>query len=152
MNLSFETLLLVALVGAAVGFLGRMMSGDTGLGTLGDVAAGVVGAIAGAAAAPKLGIAADTTNFAIILVALVGAVVVLLGARYLAEVWQSQRRTSAEPDAREQAPPTAAERTTLAPAADTTTNWVRRATPEPRQPREPEPRDVPQPRLWFRES
>lgn len=89
MNLPFETLVLVLLIGLAAGWLARSQSDESRLGPLGEMAAGLVGAFAGAFAAPHLGSPAGSV-LGTVLAAMVGAAVVVLGARHLAGVWASQ--------------------------------------------------------------
>lgn len=101
MNLPFETLVMVALIGAAVGWLAsQVASSETGFGLPADVVAGLVGAFAGAFAAPRLGLGPDGSELALLAVALVGAAIVVAGARYLADVWASQVEPRADAEGR----------------------------------------------------
>ena len=96
MDLPFETVVLVTLVGAAAGWFVSHLSEAPGFGLGGDLIAGLIGAFAGAVAAPKLGIEAGASSLALIVTTLVGAVVVTAGVRYLAGVWDSQRSPRAD--------------------------------------------------------
>lgn len=147
MNLPFETLVLVALVGLAVGWFFQTLSQESRLGPLGEMIAGLVGAFAAAAVAPHLGGPAGSP-LGLVVGAAVGAVVLLLGARHLAEVWASQVSAPTPVTAKSDvaAGPS--------PAAETeaTTARMRGSTPQARRSRAAAPREVPQPRPWFRES
>lgn len=100
MELPFDTLVLVALVGAATGWCARFVSQEEGFGLIGDVVAGLVGAFAGAFAAPQLGVGPDTSTFAVVATALVGAAIAVAGARYLADTWASQTSPRADAEGR----------------------------------------------------
>lgn len=111
MNLPLETLVMVALIGAAVGWLaGRVSASDIGFGLGADLVAGLVGAFAAAFAAPGLGLGPDDSELALLAVAMVGAAIVVAGARYLADVWASQVEPRADAEGRPLPPGTKTER------------------------------------------
>ncbi|MDC7786275.1 GlsB/YeaQ/YmgE family stress response membrane protein [Rhodoplanes sp. TEM] len=138
MELPFETLVLVALVGAATGWCARFVSQEEGFGLIGDIVAGLVGAFAGAFAAPKLGVGPDASTFAVVATALVGAAIVVAGARYLADTWASQMSPRAVPDGRPL-------------PADGDEAGAPRA-PRPRPARPVRVSEAERSRLWMRES
>jgi uncharacterized membrane protein YeaQ/YmgE (transglycosylase-associated protein family) len=149
MNLPFETLVLVLLVGLAAGWLARSQSDASRLGPLGEMAAGLVGAFAGAFAAPHLGSPAGSV-LGIVLSAVVGAAVVVLGARHLAGVWASQVSASQVSASQVSASQVSASQVS-APAPETkmTAAALRGSVPDASRSGDAGPRDAPQRRPWW---
>jgi uncharacterized membrane protein YeaQ/YmgE (transglycosylase-associated protein family) len=172
MELNTETLILAALVGAAAGWLGHRVASAPRWGQQGAIAAGVVGAVLAVLAVPKLGLDLGGSDSGVLLIALVGAVVVLVGATFVgdtvarehhAHAERSEATTShtepterrrqgetASPTRRNATDPTAGQ-VPLVPESGTG-GWTTRQAPTSRQEREPVGREVPEPRPWFRRS
>jgi uncharacterized membrane protein YeaQ/YmgE (transglycosylase-associated protein family) len=78
MHISDEGLLTILLVGLVAGWLaGKLVTGG-GLGLIGDVAIGIVGALIGSWMLPRMGIHIGNGMVSSIIVATIGAIVLLL--------------------------------------------------------------------------
>jgi uncharacterized membrane protein YeaQ/YmgE (transglycosylase-associated protein family) len=81
MHISGESLLVILLVGLVAGWLaGRIVEGG-GFGLIGDIAIGIVGALIGSWLLPQLGIHIASGIVSAIIVATIGAVLLLLIVR-----------------------------------------------------------------------
>jgi len=75
--MSIESLLLLLLVGAVAGWLATAIMGEWGFGLLFNIIIGIVGGVLGAWLLPLVGISTGNGIISAILVATVGAVVIL---------------------------------------------------------------------------
>jgi uncharacterized membrane protein YeaQ/YmgE (transglycosylase-associated protein family) len=81
MHISGESLLVILLVGLVAGWLaGRIVEGG-GFGLIGDIAIGIVGALIGSWLMPRLGIHMASGIVSAIIVATIGAVLLLIIVR-----------------------------------------------------------------------
>ena len=81
MHISGESLLVILLVGLVAGWLaGRIVEGG-GFGLIGDIAIGIVGAFIGSWLMPRLGIHMASGIVSAIIVATIGAVLLLIIVR-----------------------------------------------------------------------
>ncbi len=85
-DITYQTLLIWALVGAVAGWLAGMIVRGGGFGLLGDIAVGIVGAFFGGWLLPKLGVHLGVGLVPVIASAAIGAVVLLLLIRLVRRV------------------------------------------------------------------
>ena len=85
-DITYQTLLIWALVGAVAGWLAGMIVKGGGFGLLGDIAVGIVGAFFGGWLLPKLGVHLGVGLVPVIASAAIGAVVLLLLLRLIRRV------------------------------------------------------------------
>lgn len=78
MNISAEGLLIILLVGAIAGWIAGLIVQGTGFGLVADIALGIVGAFIGSWLLPKLGVRIGAGFATQIIVAVIGALVLLL--------------------------------------------------------------------------
>lgn len=76
--MSGESLLIILLIGLIAGWLAGQIVRGTGFGLVADIALGIVGAFIGSWLLPQLGIRIGTGTVSAIIVATIGAVVLLL--------------------------------------------------------------------------
>lgn len=76
--MSLESLLIILLIGALIGWLAGFILKGSGFGLLGNIAIGIVGSLLGSWLLPKLGVSTGSGLGATILVGLVGALILLL--------------------------------------------------------------------------
>ena len=81
MHLSDEGLLVILLVGVIAGWLAGKIVEGSGFGLIGDMAVGIVGALIGSWLMPRLGIHLGSGILSAIIVATIGAVLLLLIVR-----------------------------------------------------------------------
>jgi uncharacterized membrane protein YeaQ/YmgE (transglycosylase-associated protein family) len=85
-DISAQTLLIWALVGAVAGWLAGMVVRGGGFGLVGDIVVGIVGAFVGGWLLPKLGVHLGAGLVPVIASAAIGAVVFLLLIRLIRRV------------------------------------------------------------------
>ena len=91
MHISSESLLVILLVGLIAGWLaGRIVDGG-GFGLIGDIAIGIVGAFIGSWLMPQLGIHLASGIVSAIIVATIGAVVLLAIVRLATGAYPRRR-------------------------------------------------------------
>jgi len=91
MRITGESLLVILLVGLVAGWLaGRIVEGG-GFGLIGDIAVGVVGALLGSWLLPQLGIHIASGIVSSIIVATIGAVLLLLILRFASGAFPQRR-------------------------------------------------------------
>jgi len=91
MHISGESLLVILLVGLVAGWLaGRIVEGG-GFGLIGDIAIGIVGALIGSWLMPRLGIHIASGILSAIIVATVGAVLLLVIVRLASGAYPRRR-------------------------------------------------------------
>ena len=91
MDISGEGLLAILLAGLLAGALaGRLVAGG-GFGLIGDIAVGIVGALVGAWLLPRLGVHVQSGFVGLLIVALIGAIVLLLVLRLLSGGFRGRR-------------------------------------------------------------
>ncbi len=78
MHISGESLLVILLVGLVAGWLAGKIVEGAGFGLIGDTAIGIVGALIGSWMMPRLGIHIGSGTIASIVVATIGAVLLLI--------------------------------------------------------------------------
>jgi uncharacterized membrane protein YeaQ/YmgE (transglycosylase-associated protein family) len=91
MHISGESLLVILLVGLVAGWLaGRIVDGG-GFGLIGDIAIGIVGALIGSWLMPRLGIHIASGVISSIIVATIGAVLLLVIVRLASGAYPRRR-------------------------------------------------------------
>jgi uncharacterized membrane protein YeaQ/YmgE (transglycosylase-associated protein family) len=91
MHISGESLLVIMLVGLIAGWLaGRIVDGG-GFGLIGDIAIGIVGALIGSWLMPRLGIHIASGIISAIIVATIGAVLLLVIVRLASGAYPRRR-------------------------------------------------------------
>jgi uncharacterized membrane protein YeaQ/YmgE (transglycosylase-associated protein family) len=91
MHMSGESLLVILLVGLVAGWLaGRIVEGG-GFGLIGDIAVGIVGALIGSWLMPRLGIHIASGIVSAIIVATIGAVLLLVIVRFATGAYPRRR-------------------------------------------------------------
>jgi uncharacterized membrane protein YeaQ/YmgE (transglycosylase-associated protein family) len=91
MHMSGEGLLVILLVGLVAGWLaGRIVEGG-GFGLIGDIAIGIVGALVGSWLMPRLGIHIASGIVSAIIVATIGAVLLLVIVRLATGAYPRRR-------------------------------------------------------------
>jgi uncharacterized membrane protein YeaQ/YmgE (transglycosylase-associated protein family) len=91
MHISGESLLVILLVGLVAGWLaGRIVEGG-GFGLIGDIAIGIVGALIGSWLMPRLGIHIASGIISAIIVATIGAVLLLVIVRLASGAYPRRR-------------------------------------------------------------
>ncbi len=91
MRITGESLLVILLVGLVAGWLaGRIVEGG-GFGLIGDIAVGIVGALLGSWLLPQLGIHIASGIVSSIIVATIGAVLLLLILRFASGAFPQRR-------------------------------------------------------------
>jgi uncharacterized membrane protein YeaQ/YmgE (transglycosylase-associated protein family) len=91
MHISGESLLVILLVGLIAGWLaGRIVDGG-GFGLIGDIAIGIVGALIGSWLMPRLGIHIASGIISAIIVATIGAVLLLVIVRLASGAYPRRR-------------------------------------------------------------
>jgi uncharacterized membrane protein YeaQ/YmgE (transglycosylase-associated protein family) len=91
MHISGESLLVILLVGLVAGWLaGRIVEGG-GFGLIGDIAIGIVGALIGSWLMPRLGIHIASGIVSAIIVATIGAVLLLVIVRLATGAYPRRR-------------------------------------------------------------
>lgn len=81
MHISDESLLVILVVGVIAGWLAGKIVEGSGFGLIGDMAVGIVGALIGSWLMPRLGIYLASGILSAIIVATIGAVLLLLIVR-----------------------------------------------------------------------
>ena len=93
MHISGESLLVILLVGLVAGWLaGRIVEGG-GFGLIGDIAIGIVGALIGSWLMPRLGIHIASGILSAIIVATIGAILLLVIVRLASGAYPRRRRS-----------------------------------------------------------
>lgn len=91
MHISGENLLVILLVGLVAGWLaGKIVTGG-GFGLIGDMAIGIVGALIGSWLMPQLGIHIANGIVSAIIVATIGAVLLLVIVRFASGAYPRRR-------------------------------------------------------------
>jgi len=83
MHMTGESLLVILVVGVIAGWLAGKIVEGSGFGLIGDMAVGIVGALIGSWLMPRLGIHLASGMLSAIIVATVGAVLLLVVVRLL---------------------------------------------------------------------
>ena len=83
MHLSGEGLLAILLAGLVAGWLAGKLVAGGGLGLIGDIAVGIVGALIGSWALPRVGVHIQSGFVGLIILAFIGAVILLIILRLL---------------------------------------------------------------------
>src|SRR5262245_38087334 len=91
MHLSGESLLVILLVGLVAGWLAGKIVQGSGFGLIGDMAIGIVGALIGSWLMPRLGIRIASGIVSSIIVATIGAVLLLAIARLATGAYPRRR-------------------------------------------------------------
>ena len=91
MHISGESLLVILLVGLVAGWLAGKIVEGSGFGLIGDMAIGIVGALIGSWLMPRLGIHIASGIMSSIIVATVGAVILLVIVRLATGAYPRRR-------------------------------------------------------------
>ena len=91
MHVSGESLLVILLVGLIAGWLAGLIVEGGGFGLIGDIAIGIVGALIGSWLMPRLGIHIASGMVSAIIVATIGAVLLLVIVRLASGVYPRRR-------------------------------------------------------------
>jgi len=91
MHISGESLLVILLVGLVAGWLAGLIVEGGGFGLIGDIAIGIVGALIGSWLMPRLGIHIASGIVSAIIVATLGAVLLLVIVRLASGAYPRRR-------------------------------------------------------------
>src|SRR5689334_13541744 len=91
MHISGESLLVILLVGLIAGWLAGLIVEGGGFGLIGDIAIGIVGALIGSWLMPRLGIHIASGMVSAIIVATIGAVLLLVIVRLASGIYPRRR-------------------------------------------------------------
>lgn len=91
MHISGESLLVILFVGLVAGWLSGKIVDGAGFGLIGDIAVGIVGALIGSWAMPRLGFHLGSGIVSAIIVATIGAILLLVVARLLSGAYPRRR-------------------------------------------------------------
>src|SRR5262245_45615636 len=91
MHISGESLLVTLLVGLVAGWLAAKIVQGSGFGLIGDIAVGIVGALIGSWLMPRLGILVASGMVSAIIVATIGAVLLLAIVRLVTGAYPRRR-------------------------------------------------------------
>jgi len=91
MHISGESLLVILFVGLVAGWLSGKIVDGAGFGLIGDIAVGIVGALIGSWVMPRLGLHLGSGIVSAIIVATIGAVLLLVVVRLLTGAYPRRR-------------------------------------------------------------
>jgi len=91
MHMSGESLLVILFVGLVAGWLSGKIVDGAGFGLIGDIAVGIVGALIGSWVMPRLGLHLGSGIVSAIIVATIGAVLLLVVVRLLTGAYPRRR-------------------------------------------------------------
>ncbi|HEX5238265.1 MAG TPA: GlsB/YeaQ/YmgE family stress response membrane protein [Sphingomicrobium sp.] len=91
MHMTGEGLLAILLAGLIAGWLAGKVVDGGGFGVIGDIAVGIVGALIGTWALPRVGVHIQSGLVGTIIVAFIGAVILLLILRLLSGGFRGRR-------------------------------------------------------------
>jgi uncharacterized membrane protein YeaQ/YmgE (transglycosylase-associated protein family) len=91
MHMSGESLLIILFVGLVAGWLSGKIVDGAGFGLIGDIAVGIVGALIGSWVMPRLGLHLGSGIVSAIIVATIGAVLLLVVVRLLTGAYPRRR-------------------------------------------------------------
>jgi uncharacterized membrane protein YeaQ/YmgE (transglycosylase-associated protein family) len=91
MHISGESLLVILFVGLVAGWLSGKIVDGAGFGLIGDIAVGIVGALIGSWVMPRLGLHLGSGIVSAIIVATIGAVLLLAVLRLLTGAYPRRR-------------------------------------------------------------
>jgi uncharacterized membrane protein YeaQ/YmgE (transglycosylase-associated protein family) len=91
MHISGESLLVILIIGLVAGWLAGKIVEGSGFGLIGDMAVGIVGALIGSWLMPRLGIHIASGVLSAIIVATIGAVLLLVIVRLVTGAYPRRR-------------------------------------------------------------
>jgi len=91
MHISDQGILVILLVGLVAGWLAGKIVDGGGFGLIGDIAVGIVGALIGSWLMPRLGIHLGSGILSLIIVATIGAVLLLIIVRFATGAFPRRR-------------------------------------------------------------
>ena len=91
MHISGESLLVILIIGLVAGWLAGKIVEGSGFGLIGDMAVGIVGALIGSWLMPRLGIHIASGVLSAIIVATIGAVLLLVIVRLVTGAYPCRR-------------------------------------------------------------